>query len=112
MVSPRLRFLTGKDVDLDCSWDLDQVASKIRQAHGNAVKKVEFFAPDGSRYSKSSLVQEVLRFPFFKVRLDNINEFHYHSSHAESHSSQVKTPAERLLYEQAIDRFDMNVDKA
>lgn len=37
LVAPRLRFLTGKDVDLDWTWDLDQVAAQIRRAHNNTV---------------------------------------------------------------------------
>lgn len=111
-MSPRLRFLTGKDVDLEWTWDLDHVATRIRRAHNNTVQKVEFFAPDGSRYSKSSLVQEVMRFPFFKVRLDNQNEYHYHSSTEDTFRSSVKTPAERSLYDFSVSKFDMNVDKA
>lgn len=53
-----------------------------------------------------------MRFPFLKVRLDNSNEFHYHSSHADTHLAEVKTQAEMKLYDHAITKFDLNVDKA
>jgi hypothetical protein len=39
---------------------------------GQAKKFVEFIAPDGIRYAKSTKVEEILNFPHFLVRVDNI----------------------------------------
>ena len=40
-------------------------------------------------------MMEVMRFPFFKMRLDSWNEFHVHSTKAFQTSLTVSTPGEK-----------------
>jgi hypothetical protein len=50
---------------------------------GEAKEKVEFFAPDGARYSSSAQLKHITQMPFFRLNLDtNKTEFHIHSMKA------------------------------
>ena len=98
--SPKLS-LKGNAVSLHGDMMLSEVEAKMKQK--NIVSNdAEFIAPDGSRYAKSSTIQEIMRFPFFKLRLDDHNEYHVSSSRAFKQSLSVNTSAEREFYMNAI----------
>ena len=43
---------------------------------GQVKNRVEFFAPDGCAYARSTQVEDMLHFPFFRMRVDNLSEYH------------------------------------
>ena len=78
--SPKLS-LKGTAVSLHGDMKLSEVEAKMK-LRNMVSNDAEFIAPDGSRYAKSSTIQEIMRFPFFKLRLDDQNEYHVSSSRA------------------------------
>mmetsp|Transcript_37544 Transcript_37544/g.49378 ORF Transcript_37544/g.49378 Transcript_37544/m.49378 type:complete len:181 (+) Transcript_37544:309-851(+) len=79
------------------------------RSEGMVRAKAEFFSPDGCRYSKSSLIKEILQLPFFRIKVDGTHEYHVHNSRAFNTALSVSKPNERELIDKI--RQDYNVDK-
>ena len=80
--SPFLRFTTdGPQINLQAEMTLEQIEASLK-SNGTIKREAEFFSPDGTRYAKCCTVREIMRFPFFHMRLDSWNEYHVHSSRA------------------------------
>jgi len=47
---------------------------------GQAKHNAQFFAPDGCTYARSTSVEDILQFPFFRLRVDDSIEYHCVSS--------------------------------
>ena len=75
-------------------------------------KSVEFFGPDGCRYSKSATIMEILHFPFFKMQLDSSNEYHVHSTRAFKQDLSVMSAGEREFANFAIKEYNNSELKA
>ena len=84
----------GPVVNLHGHLKLSDVEGKLRQ-RGMIQKDAEFFSPDGTRFAKSSNMLEVLRSPFFKLRLDSWKEYHVHNAFAFKQSMSLITASER-----------------
>ena len=71
----------GPIIRLENYMTLADLESRLRM-EGEMTHKADFFAPDGSRYARSSQIRDVLKLPYFKLKLDNRMEFHCHSKKA------------------------------
>ena len=109
-VIPQIKLFNTAPIALNWSATLSEIERKI--CSESCVAKTEFFAPDGTRYSKASKLVDIMRFPYFKLRLDDANEYHIHSSTAPRESTAVKTPAEREFYLNSVNSYGMNINKA
>ena len=90
---------------------LREIEQKLKR-NGTASKEVDFYGPDGSRYAKSSTILDVMRFPYFNLRLDGWNEFAVHSTRAFKQSLSVSTAAEREFTNFAIANYNISELKA
>lgn len=70
---------TNQRVDLIPGKTLAQLESEFISS-GQAKSSVAFIAPDGCRYGKQTNIEDILDFPFFRIRVDNISEYHCMSS--------------------------------
>ena len=79
---PTLQFKTdGPSITLDGGKSLREIEQGMRRK-SMISKQAEFYSPDGTRYAKSCEIQEIMNFPFFRVRIDELKEYHVHNSHA------------------------------
>ena len=60
--------------------------------------KVEFFAPDGVRIAKSSMVRDILRFEHFKIMINNKLEYHVQNKFPQKKSMTPHTPQEYEMF--------------
>ena len=75
---PSLKFKhCDNEVTLDPHLSLGQVVQRMK---ANSLiehcGKVEFFSPDGPRYASSCSVAEIMAFPFFRLRVDDWQDYH------------------------------------
>lgn len=101
----------GPVVNLHGHLNLADVVSKL-QARGMIKKSAEFYSPDGTRFAKSSKLNEVLRSPFFKLKLDRVREYHVHNSHAFKQSMSNISASERDFVQKTMDSYNINELKA
>lgn len=66
---------------------------------GQVKHQVQFFAPDGCAYAKSTQVEDMLHFPFFRMRADDSLEYHCISNLNVNDSYIKMNAAERTLFE-------------
>lgn len=66
-------------------------------------QRADFVAPDGTRYALSSTFSDLLRMPFFRMRLDNMTEYHVQCDTAISkqYESVAQTASEREFQKMA-----------
>lgn len=60
--------------------------------------KVEFFSPDGSRYASSCTIAEIMSFPFFRLRVDNWQDYQVHSASSLGASRATEMTASDLEF--------------
>jgi len=98
-------------VDLHGHLTLREVEAQMK-SNRTAKESVEFFSPDGTRYSKSAKVMEIMRLPFFRLRLDHWNEYHVHSKRAFKQSLSFVSPGEKDFIVNSVQKFNISELKA
>jgi len=71
---PSYFTLNGNEFFLTYNENLKALEKSITAKDKN-IRKVDFFDPDGSYFAKSSKIGDVMKRPFFKVRLDQDLEY-------------------------------------
>ena len=83
--------INGDDVKFTNDTILTQIEKKIGG-------KVEFFAPDGVRIAKTSVVRDLLRFEHFKLMVNNRMEYHVQNKYPQKKSMTPHTPSEFEMF--------------
>ena len=112
---PSLKFKhCDNEVILDPHLTLAQVVQRMKL--NNLIDqggKAEFFSPDGPRYASSCSVAEIMAFPFFRLRVDDWQDYHVvcQSQFGKSQASAV-TSSELEFQNNAITNYGISLRKA
>jgi len=69
--------------------------------------KVEFYAPDGSRFASCTKLYQMMQLPYFKLDFDDKIQYHVHSLKAFGEPVSFLTPSEKQIYDICIGTFQM-----
>ena len=96
----------GNSYKLKQDMTLKEIESELKSKK-DVSHKVEFYAPDGSRFASCTKLYQMMQLPYFKLDFDDKIQYHVHSLKAFGEPVSFLTPSEKQIYDTCVGTFQM-----